>query len=452
MADYDYDLFVIGGGSGGVRAARISAQLGARVALAEELYLGGTCVNAGCVPKKMFVYASHYHEDFQDARGFGWESTQPGFDWPTLRDNKDTEIQRLNGVYDKLLNGAGVTVLQGRAVPSGPHSVTLNGREITARYILIAVGGWPFVPDIPGAELAITSNEAFHLEAFPRRAVVVGGGYIAVEFAGIFAGLGADTELVYRGPMFLRKFDEDVRKVVAEECAKKGIRLRFETNISAIRKQEDGLVCELDGGGELATDLVMYATGRKPKVDGLNLEQVGVRTRDNGVIEVDDGFRTSVPSIFALGDVIGRVELTPVALAEGMALAHALFNDRPVAMDYANIATAVFCQPNIGTVGLSEEEARKQGSGKLRVYRSRFRPLKHTISARDETTFLKMIVDDASDRVLGIHMVGPEAGEIIQGMAVALKAGARKQDFDATIGIHPTTAEEFVTLRTPDPD
>ncbi len=450
MTTYDYDLFVIGGGSGGVRAARVSAQLGARVALAEELYLGGTCVNVGCVPKKMFVYASHYHEDFEDARGFGWQAEASGWDWQTLRENKNQEIKRLNGVYDKLLGNAGVDVLQGKAVPTGPHSVQLGDREYSCRYILIAVGGWPFVPEFPGSEHAITSNEAFHLQQFPERAVVVGGGYIAVEFAGIFAGLGAQTELVYRGPMFLRKFDEDVRRAVAEECEKKGVALRFETNIEAIRKDDDELVCVLGDGVELRTDLVMYATGRKPKTDGLNLAELGVRTRSDGAIEVDDGFQTSVPSIYALGDVIGRIELTPVALAEGMALANALFNDTPVTMDYANIPTAVFCQPNIGTVGLSEAEAREQHGDALRIYRSHFRPLKHTISGRDEKTFMKMIVQDATDEVLGIHMVGPEAGEIIQGMAVAVKAGAKKADFDATIGIHPTSAEEFVTMRTPD--
>ncbi len=451
MADYDYDLYVIGGGSGGVRAARVSAQLGARVALAEERYLGGTCVNVGCVPKKLFVYASHFGEDFGDARGFGWNHAGGEFEWPQLRDNKDREISRLNGVYGKLLDNAGVTVHEGTARLVDGHTVEINGRKVTAANILLATGCWPWAPEFPGSEHVISSNEVFHLERFPERAVVVGGGYIAVEFAGIFAGLGVETHLVYRRDLFLRGFDDDVRRFAADECRKKHINLHFSNDITRIEKQGDTLVSHLKDGESLGTDLVMYATGRRAKIDGLGLEAAGVATRDDGAIVVDDDYRTSVASVYALGDVIGRIELTPVALAEGMALAHNLFGENggePRRVDYENIPTTVFCQPNLGTVGLTEAEARER-HGELRIYRSEFRAMKHTLSGRDERTLMKMIVDHASDRVVGVHMAGAEAGEIIQGIAVAMRAGATKATFDSTIGIHPTAAEEFVTMREP---
>lgn len=448
MSQYDYDLFVIGGGSGGVRAARMSAQLGARVGLAEEREMGGTCVNVGCVPKKLFVYASHYGEDFEDACGFGWEDSRPGFDWNVLRDNKDREISRLNGIYSGLLGNAGVEIHQGRASLIGPHGVRIGDQQVTAERILIATGGWPWVPDFPGREHVITSNEVFHMQQLPASVIVVGGGYIAVEFAGIFAGLGVETRLLYRGPLFLRGFDTDIREFVASECRKKGIHLQFDADIASIDKRGETLQSTLRDGSTLESDCVLYATGRRPKTDGLGLQEAGVTTSASGAINVGEDFCTSVSSIHALGDVIGRVELTPVALAEGMALANNLFGSGGRTVDYDLIPTAVFCQPNIGTVGLTEEQALKQGRD-LRVYRSEFRPMKHTLSGRDERTLMKMIVDDASDRVLGIHMAGAEAGEIIQGMAVALRSGATKSVFDSTIGIHPTAAEEFVTMREP---
>jgi glutathione reductase (NADPH) len=446
---FDYDLFVIGAGSGGVRAARLAAGFGARVAVAEERYLGGTCVNVGCVPKKLFYYASHYHEDFNAARGFGWDSQQPAFDWNQLRDNKTAEIERLNGVYRNLLEGAGVTIFPSRATVEDEHTVSVAGDSLRCRYILLATGGWPFVPEFPGAQHAITSNELFYLDTLPEKAVVVGGGYIAVEFAGILKGLGVETELVYRGPLFLRHFDNDVRETVAEEMRKKGIKLRFDTIVDAIARQEDGsLRVQLHDGNTLQTGLVLYATGRKPHIQDLGLEAVDVRLTKSGKIAVNSFYQTDEPSIYAVGDIIEGPELTPVALAEGTVVANHLFNQRSVALDYSNIATAVFCQPNIGTVGLTETEARKQYSD-IAIYKSSFRHLKHTLSGSDEKTFMKLIVNRANDHVVGVHMVGAEAGEIIQGMAVALKCGATKAQFDATIGIHPTAAEEFVTMREP---
>ncbi len=448
MAEFDYDLFVIGAGSGGVRAGRMAAARGVKVAIAEDLYLGGTCVNAGCVPKKLYVYASHYAEGFHEAKGFGLDAGEPRFDWATLRDNKKAEISRLNGIYGNLLRNAGCDIIDGRARVTGPHSVEVAGREYSAERILVATGGWPFVPEFPGSEHAITSNEVFDLDSFPRRVIVVGGGYIAVEFAGIFAGLGATTDLVYRGDMILRGFDREIREFTQQEVAKKGVNLCLNTNITRIDKQPDGtLVAELTDGRRLEADQILYATGRQPKTQGLGLEEAGVRLADNGAIVVDDNFQSSVPSIYAIGDVIDRIQLTPVALAEGMALVRHLYADgAPVSVDYELIPTAVFCQPNIGTVGLSEEQARERFE-RIDVYRSEFRALKHTLSGSDERTLMKMIVDSATDRVVGIHMVGADAGEIIQGFAVALKAGATKATFDSTIGIHPTAAEEFVTMR-----
>ncbi|WP_027853601.1 glutathione-disulfide reductase [Marinobacterium litorale] len=449
MSEFDYDLFVIGAGSGGVRAGRMAAAKGVRVAIAEDLYLGGTCVNVGCVPKKLYVYASHYAEGFHEAKGFGLDAGPVQFDWARLRDNKKSEIGRLNGIYGNLLRNAGCEVIDGRAVVTGPNSVQVAGTTYTAERILVATGGWPFVPEFPGSEHAISSNEVFDLETFPKKVIVVGGGYIAVEFAGIFAGLGAQTDLVYRGDMILRGFDQEIREFTAQEIVKKGINLCLETNITRIDKQSDGtLVAEFTDGRKVEADQILYATGRKPKTQGLGLESVGVDLADNGAIRVNENFQTNVPSIYAIGDVIDRVQLTPVALAEGMALVRHLYEAGSADVDYDLIATAVFCQPNIGTVGLTEEQARDRFES-IEVYRSEFRALKHTLSGSEERTLMKMIVDKATDRVVGIHMVGDDAGEIIQGMAVALKAGATKAVFDSTIGIHPTAAEEFVTMRQP---
>lgn len=449
MADFDFDLFVIGAGSGGVRAGRMAAAMGVKVAVAEDRHLGGTCVNVGCVPKKLFVYASHYAEDFENSRGFGWTPGVAGFDWPTLRDNKTKEIERLNGIYNNLLVNSGCELIHGRATLVDPHTVAVGDKTYTAERILVAVGGWPNVPEFPGSEHVISSNEVFYLDEFPKRAIVVGGGYIAVEFAGIFAGLGAKTDLIYRGDMFLRGFDNEVREFTAEEVAKKGINLRFNTNITEIEKQEDGtLVATLTDGSTVEADAIMYATGRNPKVTGLGLEEMGIEQGKNGAIVVNDEFQTNVPSVYAIGDVIDRVQLTPVALAEGMALVRNLYGGQNQKVDYDLIATAVFCQPNIGTVGLTEEQARECYAN-VDVYKSNFRAMKHTLSGSDEKTFMKMLVDRDSDKVLGVHMVGPDAGEIIQGIAVALKAGATKAVFDSTIGIHPTAAEEFVTMREP---
>jgi len=449
MSQYDYDLFVIGAGSGGVRAGRIAASLGARVAVAEDRYMGGTCVNVGCVPKKLYVYASEFSESFRDAEGFGWSETTPAFNWDTLRDNKTQEISRLNGIYDNLLSGNGVSVINGRASISGPNTVMVNGKTYTAERILIATGGWPYVPGFPGSEHALTSNEIFDLPDFPKRIVVVGAGYIAVEFAGIFNGLGADTKLLYRRDKILRGFDEDIREFASNEIQAKGVELCLNSNIERIEKLDDGsLRATLIDGVTLEADAILYATGRVANTQGLGLENISVDTNSAGQIVVDNNFQTSEAGIYALGDVIGGMELTPVALAEGMALARHLYSNQPINMDYDNIPTAVFCQPNIATVGLTETKAREQ-YGDIDVYRSSFRALKNTVSGSPERTLMKLLVDKASDRVVGAHMVGPDAGEIIQGIAVALKAGATKAMFDNTIGIHPTAAEEFVTMREP---
>lgn len=449
MSEFDYDLFVIGAGSGGVRAGRMAAGRGVRVAIAEDLYLGGTCVNVGCVPKKLYVYASHYAEGFHDARGFGLDAGDVKFDWPTLRDNKKTEIARLNGIYGNMLRNSGCDLIDGRAVVTGPNSVEVAGKTYTAERILVATGGWPFVPEFPGSEHVISSNEVFDLEAFPKKVIVVGGGYIAVEFAGIFVGLGTQTELLYRGDMILRGFDEEIRQFTAKEIAKKGINLSLNTNIVRIDKQADGsLLAEFTDGRKVEADQILYATGRTPKTEGLGLEEAGVTLAENGAIKVNENFQSSVPSIYAIGDVIDRVQLTPVALAEGMALVRHLYAEGSAKVDYELIPTAVFCQPNIGTVGITEEQARQRYDN-IEVYCSEFRAMKHTLSGSDERTLMKLIVDKASDRVVGVHMVGDDAGEIIQGIAVALKAGATKAVFDSTIGIHPTAAEEFVTMREP---
>lgn len=444
---YDYDLFVIGVGSGGVRAARMSAQYGARVATAEEKYMGGTCVNVGCIPKKLFVYASHFSEDFHHAEGFGWDAVTPQFNWDVLLKNKNKEIKRLNGIYEGLLEKAGVTHFDGRARIVDAHHISINDQVVSTDKIMIATGGWPAMLDWPGIEHAITSNEVFFLEKLPKRVLVIGGGYIAVEFAGIFNGLGVESNLSYRGPLFLRGFDQDVREMVRDELAKKGVRLWFNSMVSKIEKQSDGtLQVSFEDGSTMETDLVLCAVGRNPAVDDLGLENVNVECRENGAIIVDDDFRTSEPNIFALGDVTDRIQLTPVAIAEAMVFASTQFNNDPKAMDYDGIASAVFCQPNIGTLGLTEEQARA-AYGEVEIYRSTFRPLKHTLSGSDEQNMMKIIVDKATDKIIGVHMVGSEAGEIIQGLAIAYKAGVTKAMFDATIGIHPTAAEEFVTMR-----
>jgi glutathione reductase (NADPH) len=448
MSDsFDYDLFVIGAGSGGVRAARMAASKGKKVAVAEERYLGGTCVNVGCVPKKLFVYASQFPELFHASAGFGWTvSQQPTLDWAALRDNKTAEIERLNGIYNSLIDNSGADLFDGRATITGPHQVMVNDRAYSARAILVATGGWPYIPEFPGSEHAISSNEMFYLEQLPKTAVVVGGGYIAVEFAGILNGLGVETHLVYRGPNLLKSFDRDMADKVAKGMVAKGVNLHLNTEINQITKTATDLSVSLQGQGSLNAGLVLYATGRQPNTAGLGLETTSVVTASNGAIVVDDNFATAEPSIYALGDVIDRVQLTPVAIQEAMVLVDYLYGEGRAHIDYSNIPTAVFCQPELGTVGLSEEQARLQYRD-IAVYISDFKPMLQTLGGGADRITMKLIVDTASDRVIGCHMVGEHAAEIIQGMGIALKAGATKADFDATVGIHPSAAEEFVTMR-----
>ncbi|MEO6971934.1 MAG: glutathione-disulfide reductase [Rhodoferax sp.] len=455
MKNFDFDLFVIGGGSGGVRAARMAAQRGARVALAESggiARLGGTCVNVGCIPKKLYGYAAHYAEAFEEARGFGWEVQAPKLNWPLLKTNRAREITRLNGVYLQLLTGAGVQLFEQHARLADAHTVRLDERSYSARNILIVTGGWPSVPDVPGHEHVITSNEIFDVEPFPARLLVVGGGYIACEFASIFNGLGAQVTQLYRGEQVLRGFDDEVRGFLAAEMRKAGVDLRVKSDVAAIERTAAGLVARLTSGDSATVDAVLYATGRVPNVHGMGLEAAGVALGKDGAIVVDAHYQTSVPSIYAIGDVTARLQLTPVALGEAMALVDHLLG--PAAgkhersMSYDFIPTAVFTHPNIGTVGYTEAQAREK-FGRVTVYRSDFKPLKHTLSGSSERTLMKLLVDDASDRVVGLHMVGPDAGEVVQGFAVAMKAGATKAMFDGTIGIHPTAAEEFVTMREP---
>ncbi len=449
MATYDYDLFTIGAGSGGVRASRMAAQHGARVAVAEEYRVGGTCVIRGCVPKKLFVYASHFSEDFENAAGFGWSVGDSTFDWKALIANKDREIDRLNGIYIRNLQNSDVEIIQSRATLKDAHTVHLEaeGRDVTAERILIATGAWPFVPDdVPGAEHAITSNEAFHLDALPEHITIVGGGYIAVEFAGIFNGLGVQTTLLYRGEQILRGFDDDLRDMLHEEMGKKGIDVRVMSDIARIEPNGGKYDLTLKNGDHLSTGLVMYATGRKPNVSGLGLEQAGVELGWNGHVVVDEYSKTSVDNIYAVGDVTDRANLTPVAIREGAAFAETVYNNNPVAVDHTTIPTAVFSQPEIGTVGLTEAEAREMYR-KLDIYKSSFRPMKHTLSGSDEKMLMKIIVDGESQRVVGCHIMGPDAGEMAQLLGIALKMGATKADFDATIAVHPTAAEELVTMR-----
>ncbi len=447
----DFDLFVIGAGSGGVRASRVSASLGARVAVAEERALGGTCVNVGCIPKKLLVYASHFRDEVEDARlGYGWDATLPDFDWPTLIAKKNAEIERLNGIYGGLLDNAGVTFLPGRAHVEDAHTVSVGGERHHAERILVATGSWPFVPDIPGRELGITSNDAFYLDQLPERVLVVGGGYIGVEFAGIWHGMGSRVTQLYRGPLFLRGFDDDLRRGLAEEMRGRGVDLRFDTNVTALAKNGEAIRATLTDGSELEVDQVLFATGRRALTEGLGLENAGVELGVHGAVAIDSELRTNVPHIYALGDVTDHprsMDLTPVAIHEAMCFAESQFGGTPRKPDYEGVPCAVFSQPSLGTVGLSEAEARERYD--VEIYRSSFRPLKHTLTGRPEKTLMKLVVDRASDRVLGVHMMGPEAGEIIQGFAVALQCGATKTQFDATVGIHPTSAEELVTLREP---
>lgn len=444
---FDYDLFVIGAGSGGVRAARFAAEFDVKVAVAEERYLGGTCVNVGCVPKKLFVYASQFKEEFELAEGFGWQTKETEFNWQTLLEHKNTEIERLNRIYRALLVNSGVDLFEGHAKVVDANTVSVDGKTYTAKRILIAVGGWPFIPDIKGKEHAITSNEAFYLKQLPKRCIIVGGGYIAVEFATIFNGLGVDTTLVYRGELFLKGFDNDIRSHLAEELAKKGIKLKFNTDIKQIDKQDDTLITTFDNGETAETDLVFYATGRRPMLDDLGLENTKVTFNQQGYIEVDNYYQTAEPSIYAIGDVIGQIQLTPVALEQAMALVRYLYKpDQYYPADLSQVATAMFSVPNVATVGLTEEQALAAGY-QIEVFESHFRSLKLTITKSTEKTYMKLVVDKDSDRVLGCHMIGEAAGELMQGLAVALKAGATKRMFDETVGIHPTVAEEFVTMR-----
>ena len=447
-ARYDFDFFVIGAGSGGVRAARIAGNLGARVGIAEERYFGGTCVNVGCIPKKLFVYGSQFPHAQAVAEGYGWHGAAPSFDWSELIAHKDLEIARLNGVYARLLSGAGCKIFEARAVLVDPHTVDVGDQRFTAEYILVATGGWPYVPEFPGHELAITSNEAFHLPSLPRRVVIVGGGYIAVEFAGIFNGYGSHVTQLYRGDLFLRGFDVEIRTFLAEQMRHKGIGLTFNDDLVSVRKSGNELLIILKSGQQIVADCVMYATGRRPNSTNLGLGESGVKLAKDGAIVVDAEYRTSTPSIYAIGDVTNRVNLTPVALAEGMVVARRLFDRHDTVVDYDFIPTAVFSQPPLGTVGFNEEEARARFSD-IRVYTSSFTPLKYTMSEKKERTLMKLIVDASSQRVIGLHMCGEDAGEIIQGFAVAMRAGATKDLFDSTIGIHPTAAEEFVTMREP---
>jgi len=446
MSQFDYDLFTIGAGSGGVRASRMATAYGARAAVAEARFLGGTCVNVGCVPKKLLVYGSRFSTEFDDARGFGWTVGDRVFDWRSLVDNKNREIERLNEVYRTLLTESGVEIIEGRAHLLDRHTVEVKGKRYTAERILIATGGRPFVVDIEGAECGITSDDAFYLSELPERIVIVGGGYIAVEFAGIFNGLGSDVTLLYRGPLFLRGFDDDVRTTLADEMRKRGVRLEFGTNPARIDRDTNGIEVTTTSGERIAANQLLCATGRVPNTADLGLEEVGVDLAEGGAVVVNEYSESSVPGIYAIGDCTDRRALTPVAIAEGMALVETMFNDNPTAVDYTNIPSAVFSQPSVGTVGLTETEARLEGLD-IKVFRSTFRPMVHTLSGRDERTMMKLVVDRPTDRVLGVHMVGPDAGEIIQGFAVALKAGATKAVFDGTIGIHPTAAEEFVTMR-----
>ncbi len=453
MQTFDFDLFVIGGGSGGVRAARMSAQRGARVGLAEVAAMGGTCVNVGCIPKKLYSYAAHYGDSFEESHGFGWVGEKPVFDWDLLKANRAREISRLNGIYVQLLETAGVKIIKGWARLLDAHTIEVDDQKFTAKNILISTGGTATVPAVPGREHVVTSDHMFDLKPFPKRLLVVGGGYIASEFASIFNGLGSEVTQVHRGDKLLTGFDDDVRRFIGAEMSKTGIKLQLGAHVAAIKKTGTGLQVELkEGGVSFEVDTVLYATGRVANANGIGLEAVGVTVNAAGAIQVNDQYQTSVPSIYALGDVTARLQLTPVATGEAMVVVDQLFGPaagkKPRNMSYEFVPTAVFTHPNIGTVGYSEADARKK-FGKVTVFRADFKALKHTLSGSTERTLMKLLVEDATDRVVGLHMVGPDAGEIVQGFAVAMKAGATKAIFDSTIGIHPTVAEEFVTMREP---
>lgn len=446
MKKIHFDLIVIGAGSGGVRASRLYAQAGKRVAVVEERYVGGTCVNVGCIPKKLFANAAHFSSDFHDAKRYGWQLSDAKFDWVTLRDNVAEEIARLKDIYSDILNKAGVVVLEGKASLIDAHTVLVDDQQYTADKILIATGGTAFIPTFPGSEHVITSNDFFSLDNLPKRAHIVGGGYIAVELASILVGLGVNVSLVYRGDLFLKGFDEEVRHFLAEEMRKKGVVLQFNSDITRIEKNSSQLTLHFKDHHQENSDFVLYATGRKPNTQSLELEQAGVKLNDNGAVVVNDHYQTNVDNIFAIGDVIETKALTPVAIAQAVQLVKFWQNQPTQPIHYENIATTVFSEPNVGTIGLTEAEAIAR-FGEVEVYKSTFRALKHTVSGSTEKTFIKLIVNKANDRVIGLHMVGGDAGEIIQGFAVAIQMGATKAQFDQTIGIHPTVAEEFVTLK-----
>jgi glutathione reductase (NADPH) len=450
MAQFDYDLITIGAGSGGVRASRLAGGYGARSAVVEADRVGGTCVLRGCIPKKLLIYGAHYAAQFEDAVNYGWTVEGARHDWATLIKNKNTELDRLHGIYLSILRNNKVELHQGRGVLTDPHTVEVNGKRITGANILIAVGGWPSLPKIPGIEHAITSNEALELSKRPQRIAIVGAGYIAVEFAGIFEGLGSEVTLIVRSQL-LRGFDDDISAALAGEMAKRHVNVKQGVEVSAIAKQGELLTLTLTNGDKLTVDCVMYATGRHPNTQNLGLEAAGVKTKENGAIIVDEWQRTNVSHIYAVGDVTDKLQLTPVAIAEGRAVSETLFNNNPIKADHENVPTAVFSTPPISTVGLTEAQARKK-YGKLDVYESRFKPLIHTLSGRDERTYMKIIVDAKTDKVVGCHMMGADAPEIIQGIAIAIKCGATKAQFDATVGIHPSAAEEFVTMRTKRPE
>ena len=448
MTQYDFDLVTIGAGSGGVRASRMAAGFGARVAICEESRVGGTCVIRGCVPKKLLVYSAHFADDFEDAAGYGWQMTRPEFSWASLIAAKNKEIDRLNGVYLSILKNNDVTLLEGRGRVIDPHTVQIGDKTYTTANILLAMGSWPVMPDIPGIDHVITSNEALDLMEQPSRIVIVGGGYIAVEFAGIFNGLGSHVTEIIRAEHLLRGFDDELSVSVGEEMVKRGIDLRTNTTVRSIEKVNGSYVVETSAGEAIEADLVMYATGRAPNTKGLGLEEAGVEMDAKGAVVVDRFSCSSVPGIYAVGDVTDRMNLTPVAIAEGTAFAKTVFAGEATVVDYSNVPTAVFSQPPLGTVGLTETEARA-AYGAIDVYKSTFRPMRHTLSGRDEKTLMKLLVDRQTQKVLGCHMMGMDAPEIVQGLAIALKCGATKADFDNTVGIHPSAAEEFVTMREP---
>jgi len=449
MAEFDFDLFVIGAGSGGVRAARMAAAQGARVAIAEQSRTGGTCVNLGCVPKKLYVHAAEYGAGFPQSAGFGWQSQASQFSWPTLQKNKAEAIHRLNRLYEDMLDKSGALLIKGTAQLKGPYQVEVAGKCYRSERILLATGSSPFVPKFPGHGLVVTSDQIFSLETLPQRVLIVGGGYIGTEFAGIFHGLGVEVTQVYRGELFLQGFDREIREFVARQMRDKGIKLLFKTDVERVEKVlEGGFTANFKDGSALKTDLVLFATGRIPNTEGFGLEDVGIALTEDGAVNVDEFYQTSVPSIYALGDLIDRVQLTPVALAEAMVLVRNLYQGNNEKLDYSLIPTAVFSQPNIGTVGLTEEQAIEKFPG-IDVYTANFRSLKHALSQSGERVLMKLLVDPGNDQVVGAHMAGEGAAEIIQAIAVALKAGATKADFDQTLGIHPTSAEEFVTMRTP---